>query len=251
MVVHNGIIENCAELKRWLEEKHAYTFVSQTDTEVIVALLSVANADAHACSTTTTTTTTTERIRWTLRRLVGTYGIVVMDREDADTLYCVRSGSPLLVGATDDLCIVTSEQSGFHNQIHTYITLENDDICVISKSQVHAQADGRIRVKTGCMYQEKPVFCVERLTSPAPYDHWTIREIHEQPATILNALNHGGRIMNELCVKLGGLDQHVDMLWVSIWCCLVRPAMRVPTVRGCLKRCFTRCRYLTVPKHHT
>ena len=210
MVVHNGIIENCAELKRWLEEKHAYTFVSQTDTEVIVALLSVAHADADACST--TTTTTTERIRWTLRRLVGTYGIVVMDREDADTLYCVRSGSPLLVGATDDLCIVTSEQSGFHNQIHTYITLENDDICVVSKSQVHAQADGRIRVKTGCMYQEKPVFCVERLTSPAPYDHWTIREIHEQPATILNALNHGGRIMNDLCVKLGGLDQHVDML---------------------------------------
>lgn len=205
MLVHNGIIENFVELKRMLVEEHNYVFVSQTDTEVIVALISVAT-----CST------TLERIRWTLDQLVGTYGIVLVDRNHPDRIYCVRSGSPLLVGTTDNLCIVTSEQSGFYNQVHTYITLENDDICVISKEGADdgSGSERRIVVKTDCTYQENNVStcCAERLATPAPYEHWTIREIHEQPATILNALNHGGRIMNDLSVKLGGLDQHADML---------------------------------------
>ena len=217
MVVHNGIIENYAELKRWLTEEHGYAFVSQTDTEVIVALISVCAAGAAGAvgAAGVASMTTSDCIRWTLKRLVGTYGIVVVNRDEPGCLYCVRSGSPLLVGNTGDLCIVTSEQSGFHNQVHTYITLENDDICVISKSGAGCGASGAggISVKTGCSYQEKAVSCVQRLTSPSPYEHWTIREIHEQPMTIMNGLNHGGRIMNEVCVKLGGLDQHVDM-----WC---------------------------------
>ena len=217
MVVHNGIIENYLELKRWLVEEHGYVFVSQTDTEVIVALISVRYAAGSGSEPGSGPgpgpgpgPTTSECIRWTLDQLVGTYGIVVVNRDEPDCLYCVRSGSPLLVGVTDDLCIVTSEQSGFHNQVNTYITLENDDICVISNGGQGGQ--GGISVKTAGCYEQRVVSCDQRLASPSPYEHWTIREIHEQPVTVLNGLNHGGRILNDFSVKLGGLEQHAEML---------------------------------------
>tara|TARA_B100000674_G_scaffold495202_1_gene521928 strand:+ start:3391 stop:5313 length:1923 start_codon:yes stop_codon:yes gene_type:complete len=206
MLVHNGIIENADQLKQWLIDTHDYKFISQTDTEVIVALISVFHKSGGSNDT-------VESIRMTMDRLVGTYGIVVVNRSEPDKLYCVRCGSPLLVGHTEDLCIVTSEQSGFNNQVNSYITLENHDICVISKGTIRDMDANKITVKTNLSYTNKKVTTVKQLMTPAPYEHWTIREIHEQPTTIMNGLNFGGRIKNELEVKLGGLDSHANLLF--------------------------------------
>ena len=197
MIVHNGIIENYGIIKKRLLDNENYDFKSQTDTEVIVALL-----EYHYNNNKSTIDTINE----TIGELVGTYGLVIMNIEEPDKMYCVRNGSPILVGLTDDTCIITSEQSGFCNQMNTYITLENDDICCISRdiSGIHLDTDVK--------YNKRNLTIGKRELTPAPYNHWTIKEIHEQPLTVQNAINLGGRIKNESEVKLGGLDSESKSL---------------------------------------
>jgi glucosamine--fructose-6-phosphate aminotransferase (isomerizing) len=125
VIIHNGIIENYIDLKLMLEGNN-YVFHSQTDTEVIVNLLSynynqIKNV-YHA-------------IKKTVSQLNGTYGLIIQFLYEPNKLFCVRNGSPLLVGQNENSVIVTSEQSGFCNLISNYITLNNDDICVIEKKE--------------------------------------------------------------------------------------------------------------------
>ena len=188
MVVHNGIIENCETLKANLPP---HPYLSETDTEVVAHLLS------HHYEA---TKNTLESIRRTIRELKGTYGLVIVNRDLPDHLYCVRNGSPLLVGASDTFAIVTSEQSGFGGSVNTYITLETDDICILSRDT------GKIRITTTGIYTSTDVTAPTTTPTPAPFPHWTLKEIHEQPSTILNNINLGGRLLNDREVKLGGLE---------------------------------------------
>ena len=188
MVVHNGIIENCETLKANLPP---HPYLSETDTEVVAHLLS------HHYEA---TKNTLESIRRTIREIKGTYGLVIVNRDLPDHLYCVRNGSPLLVGASDTFAIVTSEQSGFGGSVNTYITLETDDICILSRDT------GKIRITTTGIYTSTDVTAPTTTPTPAPFPHWTLKEIHEQPSTILNNINLGGRLLNDHEVKLGGLE---------------------------------------------
>ena len=188
MVVHNGIIENCETLKANLPP---HPYLSETDTEVVAHLLSHHYEE---------TKNTLESIRRTIRELKGTYGLVIINRDLPDHLYCVRNGSPLLVGASDTFAIVTSEQSGFGGSVNTYITLETDDICILSRDT------GKIRITTTGIYTSTDVTAPTTTPTPAPFPHWTLKEIHEQPSTILNNINLGGRLLNDREVKLGGLE---------------------------------------------
>lgn len=196
VLVHNGIIENYIELKDFLI-KNNYIFYSQTDTEIIVNLISY-----HY----NITKNTFEAIRKTIEQLEGTYGIIVMNSEESDYLYAVRNGSPLLIGYNDEYAIITSEQSGFCNMVNNYITLNNDDISIIHLS------DNKINVKTNNQYVQKKVNLLNYDLTPYPYKHWTIKEINEQPNTIMNVINRGGRIKSPSEVKLGGLETHIDIL---------------------------------------
>ena len=196
VLVHNGIIENYIELKDFLI-KNNYIFYSQTDTEIIVNLISY-----HY----NITKNTFEAIRKTIEQLEGTYGIIVMNSEESDYLYSVRNGSPLLIGYNDEYAIITSEQSGFCNMVNNYITLNNDDISIIHLS------DNKINVKTNNQYIQKKVNLLNYDLTPYPYKHWTIKEINEQPNTIMNVINRGGRIKSPSEVKLGGLETHIDIL---------------------------------------
>jgi glucosamine--fructose-6-phosphate aminotransferase (isomerizing) len=197
-IVHNGIIENYAELRDELMEK-GFTFRSQTDSEVIVNLVEYYAAfESNA--------TTYDSLNCVIQRLHGTYGIILVDVKTPDHLFCVRNGSPLLVGKTDNTVLITSEQSGFCNQVSNYITLNNDDICVISSCL------GSVSIKTTSTYLRKKAGESTRTMVPDPYPHWTIREIFEQSAIVNAAINNGGRIKSDTEVKLGGLEQHVNQL---------------------------------------
>lgn len=193
-IVHNGIIENYAELKHFLTE-NGFNFFSQTDTEVIVNLISFYYDKLGD---------TQKSIESTIADLQGTYGIIVIDAKSPDKLFCVRNGSPLLVGKNDDCVIITSEQSGFCNLISNYITLNNDDICVIERTG--------LVIKTANIYARKKVSVVSQELTPLPFKHWTLKEIHYQPSVILNTINNGGRIDGLNQVKLGGLEQHLSLL---------------------------------------
>jgi glucosamine--fructose-6-phosphate aminotransferase (isomerizing) len=199
VIVHNGIIENYNEIKQKLI-KEGFTFNSQTDTEVIVNLLQY-NYNSKVESS-----NMIDIIKQTIEELRGTYGLLIQSLYEPNKLYCVRNGSPLLIGQNEEEVIVTSEQSGFCNKMSNYITLHNDDICVITKK------DDNIIINTTHNYIKKNVILIDSNQTPHPYEHWTLKEINEQPDVILNSINKGGRIKNVSEVKLGGLEQHVDNL---------------------------------------
>ena len=197
IIVHNGIIENYQELKSFLIN-NGYIFYSQTDTEIIVNLISYyfnnLNNTFHA-------------IKKTIEKLEGTYGIIILNNSEPDNIYAVRNGSPLLIGYNDEYAIITSEQSGLCNMVNTYITLNNDDICVINKNEYN-----KINVHTSNDYIHKNINITNYDLTPEPYKHWTIKEINEQTNTIFNAINRGGRIKNNSEVKLGGLESKINLL---------------------------------------
>jgi len=207
-IVHNGIIENYAELRDELMAR-GFTFRSQTDSEVIVNLVEYYAAYESNAST-------YDSLNSVIQRLRGTYGIILVDVKTPNHLFCVRNGSPLLVGKTDNTVLITSEQSGFCNQVSNYITLNNDDICVISSgvisSGVLSSSLGTVSIKTTSTYLRKKAGDSMRTMVPDPYPHWTIREIFEQPSIVNAAINNGGRIKSDTEVKLGGLEQHAAQL---------------------------------------
>ena len=200
VLVHNGIIENYLDLKNFLI-KNGYIFYSQTDTEIIVNLISYYyNNDDE------TKGNTFNSLKKTINDLIGTYGIIVINIDENDKIYAVRNGSPLLIGYNEDYALITSEQSGFCNMVNTYITLNNDDISVLSK------INNKIVIETSANYVSKKVNISNYDLTPDPFKHWTIKEIYEQPNTIYNTINRGGRIKNNNEVKLGGLEEHVAIL---------------------------------------
>ncbi len=195
-LVHNGIIENYQKLKAFLINQN-FTFYSETDTEVIVNLISY-YYNIH--------NDTLVAIQHTIKDLEGTYALIIINKNESNKLYAVRNGSPLLIGNQNNMAIITSEQSGFCNKVSKYITLENKDICILEKKIE------KITLNTKNIYVENDVNIFKNDLTPFPYKHWTIKEIMEQPTTILNSLNNGGRIRNESEVKLGGIEEHFEEL---------------------------------------
>jgi len=197
IIAHNGIIENYLELKNELIKK-GIKFVSETDTEVIVNLIAYYYDQTNV--------TFVEAIQTSLNRLQGTWGLLIINVDEPNKLYCVRRGSPLLVSENEDFVIISSEQSGFNGKVSNYFILEGNDLCEIYYS------DGKLKIKTDNKYKLKDTINSNFDLSPYPYDHWTIKEIEEQPESSLRALSFGGRLLDDNKVKLGGLEGHTEIL---------------------------------------
>lgn len=189
-LVHNGIIENYKELKNMLM-KNGYIFTSQTDTEVIVQLLSFIYKKNNDILDT---------INETMKLLYGTWGLAILCIDSPDTIYCTKHGSPLLVTCNDDYAIISSEQSGFSNYVSNYFVLKNYDICVIQKEF------NKINIKTNHSYEFKKITQMSSNNTPAPYPYWTLKEIYDQSESINRAISFGGRLLSLEEVKLGGLE---------------------------------------------
>jgi glucosamine--fructose-6-phosphate aminotransferase (isomerizing) len=190
-LVHNGIIENYLELKKFLIENN-FIFYSQTDTEVIVNLISYFYK---------ITNDTVSSIIEATNKLEGTFGLCISNKNENDKLYCIRNGSPLLIGINEELILISSEQSGFIGLIKSYITLDNHDLCIIDN----------MKVKTTRSYKKINITDQNLDLTPYPFDFWTIKEIYSQPKCILNTLNNGARIFNDFNVKLGGLESNSEL----------------------------------------
>jgi glucosamine--fructose-6-phosphate aminotransferase (isomerizing) len=195
VIVHNGIIENYNELKKYLIS-NGYNFISQTDTEVIINLI---DFNYKICKN------VYESIKKTIQIITGTYGLIIQSIFEPNVLYCVRNGSPILVGQNDDKIIITSEQSGFCGMMSNYIILHNNDICIITRNE------NELQIQTKQTYKKKNVNILECDITPYPFCHWTLKEIFQQPDIILNSINKGGRIKNDFEVKLGGLENYSEI----------------------------------------
>lgn len=196
-IVHNGIIENYSELKNELMTKHNVTFKSETDTEVITNLIShyydqVKNIE--------------EAIMMATKVMEGTWALCIISTEAPDTMFCIRHGSPLLVGFGKNHVMVASEQSGFCNYVDNYICLNDDDLVIFKKE------NNKVTFKKGGSYKIFDMTIKNLKLTPKPYPHWTIKEISEQYESAARAMNMGGRILNDDSVRLGGLETHKSEL---------------------------------------
>lgn len=207
-VVHNGIIENYLEIKDRLI-REGITFKSQTDTEVIPQLLGYylgkelerLNGDISKVDFQKGVLTKT------VKDLCGTWAIVVLFIHSPNKLYLCKNGSPLVLGIDAKFALISSEQLSLSKHFNNYITLNDGDIVTLEKGM-----DGVIRFPNRTNYIENIIQNKVIETSSYPYPHWTIKEICEQPLSIMRTLNMGGRLLGDNNVKLGGLDGHRELL---------------------------------------
>jgi glucosamine--fructose-6-phosphate aminotransferase (isomerizing) len=202
-LVHNGIIENYYDLKLELEKEHNIIFKSETDTEVIVNLISIyyeQTKDEFGMKH------MKQAIMKAVARLQGTWALVIISTEKPDNMYCARRGSPLLVGFGGCYIIVTSEQAGFGSNVNNYICLNNDDITVLKKH------DGKVTFRNIDNYELRNVTIKNNELTPDPFPHWTLKEINEQYEASIRAISFGGRIVENDKVILGGPLMHIERL---------------------------------------
>ena len=195
-LVHNGIIENYSSLKLNLE-KEGVTFKSQTDTEVISNLIAF---NYHKSGN------FMKAIKASIKMMSGTWGLAIMNLDEPNKLYCVRHGSPILVSQTDEMVMISSEQSGFCGKANNYFILDSDDICEITK------CDEKITINTTKKYELQDALSQNFDLTPDPYDHWTLKEISEQFDSSLRAISLGGRLLDDNKVRLGGLEENREVL---------------------------------------
>ena len=197
-IVHNGIIENFQDIKTKLINK-GYLFKSQTDTEVIAVLIGYYLDNNE---------TIENSIKKTVEELSGTWALVIMHHHYPNKLWITRNGSPILLGMEDTYIMIASEQIAFHNYIKKYIVLDNHDLIEISSEENSITYTKNINRYT---IQKKQDIQIDLIPSNG-YKHWMLKEIMEQPESIIRALNNGGRIESNTNVKLGGLDSHQSIL---------------------------------------
>lgn len=200
-LVHNGIIENYLELKNFLKD-NKYEFKSETDTEVICNLIEYFYLSEIENKTVTNSNIFMEKsIKLACEKMQGTWALAIINKDNPNNIYITRNGSPLLLGMNDNMLICTSEVCGFCNNLNNYIKLENNDIITIENGIIKRDIDTNL-IKINKNFDSY---------SCAPYKHWTLKEICEQPQSILRAFNNGARIYNN-SIKLGGLEYIIPHL---------------------------------------
>lgn len=181
-VVHNGIIENYVSLREELISK-GYKFKSQTDTEVVAHLIdSYYEGDLL------------EAVFKAVDRLKGAYALGVIAKDNPDELVAVRNESPLVVGLGDGENFVASDIPALLKYTRKVYLLENGEIVHLTRDNVKVYSQNREEVK-------KEVFTVDwdiEAASKGGFDHFMLKEIHEQPQaikeTLLRRLDDNGRI---------------------------------------------------------
>tara|TARA_Y100000992_G_scaffold79648_1_gene50522 strand:- start:1146 stop:2981 length:1836 start_codon:yes stop_codon:yes gene_type:complete len=185
-IVHNGIIENYKNLKNKLIENN-YTFVSETDSEIISNMIEYIYLNQ-------TDKNVSKAITDTCQMLEGTYGLAIIYNETPENIYIIKNGSPLIIAENDDMLVATSESAGLANTFNHYMNLDSNVLVCISKKGINIEKSKLIHLNK-----------MEYALSPTPYKHWTLKEIKEQPDSLLRAINNGGRIFDNN-IKLGGID---------------------------------------------
>jgi len=190
-IVHNGIIENYAVLKKALLNE-GYHFYSETDTEVLAVFIGAMYNKVNDLET---------AVRLSLAEVDGTFGILVLSKYEPDKIIAARRGSPLLVGIGDNEYIAASDASAIIQYTKQVIYLNDNEMAVISKNGYYTKT---IYNETIYRQIEEIEFDLEQIEKSG-FPHFMLKEIFEQPETIQNA--YRGRLqVEEGNVKLGGLN---------------------------------------------
>ncbi|MFQ6062478.1 MAG: glutamine--fructose-6-phosphate transaminase (isomerizing), partial [Methanosarcinales archaeon] len=202
-VVHNGIIENYQKLKEKLEKK--YKFVSETDTEVIAHLINYYyNGNL------------VQSVKNALSELEGSYAIAVICKDSPDLMVVARKDSPLIVGVGENENFVASDIPAVLKYTKKIIYLDDYDIAIIKKDGIEFFNNGYPITK-----EINTVEWDEKAAEKAGYEHFMLKEIHEQPTSVFETLR--GRISEmdgtvNLDIKLAP-DQVIELNKIEIIAC--------------------------------
>ncbi|MCC6790240.1 MAG: glutamine--fructose-6-phosphate transaminase (isomerizing), partial [Thermomicrobiales bacterium] len=187
-LIHNGIIENYAALKTYLEEK-GHVFKSQTDTEVLAMLIGeLYEGDLE------------KAVQAALREVTGAYSIAVICEKEPDTLVVARKGSPLMLGIGNNEYIVGSDPSAIIAHTTQAVPLEDYTVAKVTRSGFRTSDIHDVPVTPKVMQLEMDLEQIEL----GGFSHFMQKEIFEQPKAIRNSLR--GRLdVREGRVVLGGV----------------------------------------------
>lgn len=210
-VVHNGVITNYVDIKNRLRLK-GYTFLSETDTEVVPFLLEdcMKSGDRNIFQV------------WNMavRELEGTYALVMCDIKNPNSVYVAKNGSPLVMAYSTDNHMIGfgSELAAFSFSIKEYTNIVDGTIMECTWKTPDEDWSFQIKILKDPLRECKVTsfnFQVhETITNlpktPEPYKYWTEKEIYDQPFSLAQSFNCGGRLYlknDEWRVKLGGLEK--------------------------------------------
>jgi glucosamine--fructose-6-phosphate aminotransferase (isomerizing) len=189
-VAHNGIIENYQIIKKRLLEK-GHKFVSDTDTEVIAHLIE----DHYHGSL-------EDAVRKAAKQLEGTYGIVVLSKNEPSRLVGVRNGSPLVVGVADEEFFLASDVSAILKHTRQVIYLDDKEMAVVEPPGFRTMTIEAVTVDKAIQEVDWDLDMIEK----GGFAHFMLKEIFEQPETIRNAMR--GRLVQDTGeARLGGLQE--------------------------------------------
>ena len=203
-VVHNGIIENHAVLRQFLELT-GVVFTSQTDTEVLGHLIAYhMNGDRTAQAGPATKLSLLDAVLATLAEVVGTFGIVVLSLDDPHCIVAARRGSPLLVGIGKDEHIIASDASAIIAHTSNVIHLDDNEAVEITGDKLRTVTLNAIPVTKTVEHIAASLGEIEL----GSYPHRMLKEICEQPEALTNCLRGRLDALGHRVV-LGGLE-HVE-----------------------------------------
>ena len=198
VIIHNGIIENYASIKKELVNR-GYVFESDTDTEVLVNLIEEVKKQEGV--------KLGKAVQIALNQVIGAYAIALFDKNKPNELVVAKLGSPLAIGIGEGEFFVASDATPFIEFTNNAIYLEDQEMAIISlekgvtvrKIKDDSQVDP---------YVQELALNLEQIEKGG-YDHFMLKEIYEQPHVIKDT--YRGRLLaNEGIVKLGGLEDHIE-----------------------------------------
>lgn len=196
-IIHNGIIENYLAIKTKLL-RDGHTFESETDTEVLAHLIGLMYERSPDLF---------QAVRLALAEVEGAYGLVVLSTHEPDKIVVARRGSPLIIGVGDNENFVASDAAAIVDHTRQVVYLEDGEIAEITASGFRTTTIDDVEIDKVVEEITLELSQIER----GGYEHFMLKEIHEQPETIRNAMR-GRLIVQEGNAKLGGLDPVAEKL---------------------------------------
>lgn len=197
-IIHNGIIENYAVLKQALLES-GHVFESDTDTEILIQFIEEIYKNQHI--------DLFEAVRLALLEVTGAYAIVIMDKKNPNQLIVARKGSPVVIGVGKGEYFIASDATPIVEYTKNVIYLNDHEIALIERNNLVIK---RLDNVSQTPYIQELELKLEMLEKGG-YDHFMLKEINEQPRSIVDCLR--GRIYSqEGKVQLGGIKEFSDKL---------------------------------------
>jgi glucosamine--fructose-6-phosphate aminotransferase (isomerizing) len=197
-MIHNGIIENYAQLKSELS-KAGYEFKSDTDSEVLLNFIEDIQAK-NECGL-------EEAIRIALKRVTGAYVILIIAADQPDTIIAARKGSPLVIGIGNNEHFLGSDASPMLAYTKEVVYINDYELAIVKPDELILKNLGNEIITPFVQKLDLELAAIEK----GGYDHFMLKEIFEQPTTIADSLR-GRLVLNEQRIILSGVDAIQDKL---------------------------------------